>query len=211
MAGARRHDTADAHVGTKINLDAVLASPDALDPEAVARTLEPAESGLLRLLLLRPYLRDLVANAPRSRRLRDDPGARAVEGDRPPRIAVGFDRADLRRLARPDAGGMVAQTLFARPIRCRTTKRTLRQAVEQSLLSLRRKPHRRADRLRTQSSWPKPKPTPTPTQSADCNTKSSISRPSASSSTDERKQPPFLTNRRTARPAAAVTTTGGTD
>jgi hypothetical protein len=62
MAGARRRDSADAHVGAKINLDSVLASPDALDPAAVARTLEPAEAGLLRLLLLRPYLRDLVAN-----------------------------------------------------------------------------------------------------------------------------------------------------
>src|SRR5262249_1525708 len=52
FAGSRRRDSADSHVGAKINLDSVLASPDALDPAAVARTLEPAEAGLLRLMLL---------------------------------------------------------------------------------------------------------------------------------------------------------------
>src|SRR6188472_4464831 len=48
----------EAHVGSKINLEAVLSSPDALDPEAVARTLEPVESALLRVLLVRPYVRE---------------------------------------------------------------------------------------------------------------------------------------------------------
>jgi hypothetical protein len=39
----------------------VLSSPDALDPESVARTLEPVESALLRLLLVRPYMRETLA------------------------------------------------------------------------------------------------------------------------------------------------------
>ena len=49
-----------AHVGSKINLEAVLSSPDALDPEFVGRLLKRAEYSLLRLLLLRPYLRDEI-------------------------------------------------------------------------------------------------------------------------------------------------------
>lgn len=45
---------ASAAAGQKINLDAVLASPGAVDPQQVARTLEPVESTLLRLLLVHP-------------------------------------------------------------------------------------------------------------------------------------------------------------
>ena len=58
--GARRGEDGAAHVGARINLDAVLASPDALDPRAVDATLLPAETMLLRLLLTRPELQITV-------------------------------------------------------------------------------------------------------------------------------------------------------
>ncbi|MBA2489692.1 MAG: DNA primase [Chloroflexi bacterium] len=40
----------------RIDLDAVMSSPDALDPQAVERALEPIESTLLRLVLIHPEL-----------------------------------------------------------------------------------------------------------------------------------------------------------
>ena len=43
-----------AHVGSRINLEAVMAQPDALDPRAVERAVEPAEAALLRLLMRYP-------------------------------------------------------------------------------------------------------------------------------------------------------------
>ena len=42
--------------GSRINLEAVMAQPDALDPRAVDRALEPAEAALLQLLLAYPRL-----------------------------------------------------------------------------------------------------------------------------------------------------------
>lgn len=45
-----------AGAGRRIDLDAVMSSPDALDPQAVERALEPIESTLLRLLLVHPEL-----------------------------------------------------------------------------------------------------------------------------------------------------------
>src|SRR5213079_3173115 len=59
-SGGRQNE---AHVGAKINLEAVLSSPDALDPESVGKLVRPAESSLLRLVLLRPYLRTQLVTA----------------------------------------------------------------------------------------------------------------------------------------------------
>jgi DNA primase len=44
------------HAGTRISLDAVLASPGALDPRSVDRSLDPTDKAFLRLLLQRPAL-----------------------------------------------------------------------------------------------------------------------------------------------------------
>ena len=43
-----------SQVGSRINLEAVMTQPDALDPRAVERAIEPAEATLLRLLLRFP-------------------------------------------------------------------------------------------------------------------------------------------------------------
>ncbi|CAN5246120.1 DNA primase [soil metagenome] len=126
----------DAQVGGRINLEAVLSSPDALDPEAVARTLEPVESTLLRLVLARPELRSRLAD-------RVQPEAfvttiarelwRALQDDLA--SGAGFDRA--RFVDGLDATlGAVARTLYARTDPLPQTEAGLLQAVEQCLLRL---------------------------------------------------------------------------
>src|SRR5215213_688774 len=129
MAGNRRRDTADAHVGAKINLEAVLASPDALDPEAVARTIEPVEAGLLRLLLLRPYLRELVEGRLSESDFVTTP-ARELWKSLVLTHAIGFDRsAFVESLDATTAD--VVRTLFARNDPLPDDENDLRQAVEQ--------------------------------------------------------------------------------
>ena len=98
-----------AHAGAKINLEAVLASPGALDPQAVERALEPAESSAAaaaarpipalipaRAGRLTP---EMLSTTPARELLRALAGrARAVRPDRVP----GEPRADPRG-RRPDA------------------------------------------------------------------------------------------------------------
>ena len=127
---------AEAHVGSRINLEAVLASPEALDPEAVARTLEPFEAALLRLLLLRPYVREVVEG-------RLEPGlfvttpARELWRQIETAPAVGFDRSAFVESLDPTLAA-VARTLFASAEPLPEDEGALRQAVEQSLLALER-------------------------------------------------------------------------
>jgi DNA primase len=138
-----RQRQAEAHAGAKINLEAILASPDALDPEAVARTLEPIESGLLRLLLLRPYLRDQVAGRLGADDFVTTP-ARELWRRLEATPAAGFDRAAFAETLDPTLAA-VARTLFARTDPLPEDDQTLGQAVEQSLLSLER--NRMSERL----------------------------------------------------------------
>ncbi|CAN5702128.1 DNA primase [soil metagenome] len=133
LPGGRRAETG-AHAGAKINLEAVLSSPDALDPDAVARLLKPAELSLLRLLMLRPYLRDT-------------PGLESVEFVTTPAReiwraltgtpAAGFDRAAFADSLDPTLAGIV-RTLFASADPLPDDEIGLRQAVRQSLLALER-------------------------------------------------------------------------
>ncbi|MEO6349275.1 MAG: DNA primase [Candidatus Limnocylindrales bacterium] len=126
----------EAHVGAKINLDAVLASPDALDPEAVARTLEPIESALLRLLLIRPYMRDVIGDRLTSDLFVTTPARelwRRIEAT----PVAGFDRVAFVEALDPTLSA-VARTLFARTDPLPDNEESLKQAVEQSLLNLER-------------------------------------------------------------------------
>ncbi len=135
VPGQRRGE-GPGHAGAKINLEAVLASPDALDPEAVSRTIEPVEAALLRLLLLRPYLREQVSG-------------RLAEADFVTTLArelwrqidatesVGFDRSNFVDGLEPTLAA-VARTLFARTDPLPDDESALHQAVEQSLLTLER-------------------------------------------------------------------------
>jgi hypothetical protein len=125
----------NAHVGSKINLEAVLSSPDALDPQAVAHLVKPAEFSLLRLVLLRPYLRDQI----------DDPGAIEFVSTPAREIwtrlqevpAAGFDRAAFVESLDPTLAGVV-RTMYADPEPLPDDEVALHQALEQSLLTLRR-------------------------------------------------------------------------
>ena len=127
--------TAEAHVGSRINLEAVLSSPDALDPDSVGRLLKRAEFTLLRLLLLRPYLRDVLpddaqidfSSTPAReiwQRMRETPSA-------------GFDRAAFVDSLDPTLAGVV-RTMYADPEPIPDDQASLRQGLEQSLLTLER-------------------------------------------------------------------------
>jgi DNA primase len=126
---------AETHVGARINLEAVLSSPDALDPESVGRLLKRAEFTLLRLLLLRPYLRDGLSDDAQIdfsstpareiwQRMRQTPSA-------------GFDRAAFVDGLDPTLAGVV-RTMYADPEPIPEDEMSLRQGLEQSLLTLER-------------------------------------------------------------------------
>ena len=95
----------------KINLEAVLASPGALDPQAVERALEPVESSLLRLLLIHPGLIAGVRDRLTPEMLVDHPGARAA-GGRSLAAPVPFDRTAFLASLEPTTE-TVARTLYS--------------------------------------------------------------------------------------------------
>ena len=128
--------TEDGQAAGRINLEAVLASPEALDPEAVARTLEPVEAGLLRLLLLRPYLREQIGDRLTAEDFVTTP-ARELWRALGAQPTAGFDRSAFVDSLEPTLAA-VARTLFARNDPLPDDEGDLRQAVEQSLLSLER-------------------------------------------------------------------------
>ncbi len=138
-AGLARGARDEGHVGGRINLEAVLAQPDALDPRAVERAVEPAEAALLRLLLTWPSHVPAMAA-----RLVDDPFvttparelwrvlSEAVGPD-----AEGFDRGAFINGLEPTLAG-VARTLLARTDPLPSGPDQTQQAMDQSLLTLER-------------------------------------------------------------------------
>ena len=127
--------TAEAHVGSRINLEAVLSSPDALDPESVGRLLKRAEFTLLRLLLLRPYLRDVLP-ADAQIDFSSTP-AREIWLRMSETPSAGFDRAAFVDSLDPTLAGVV-RTMYADPEPIPDDQASLRQGLEQSLLTLER-------------------------------------------------------------------------
>jgi DNA primase len=125
----------NSHVGSKINLEAVLSSPDALDPQAVARLVKPAEFSLLRLVLLRPYLRDNIEE-PEAIEFASTP-AREIWTRLQAVPAAGFDRAAFAESLDPTLAGVV-RTMYADPEPLPDDEVALNQALEQSQLTLRR-------------------------------------------------------------------------
>lgn len=130
----------ESHVGARINLEAVMAQPDALDPRAVERAIEPAEATLLRLMLLYPgryhdtaarFQKDLFVTTP-ARELWKALGARLQE--------VGSDHLDRAAFIgelEPTVRA-VAQTLMARTDPLLDSDAQTQQAIDQSLLTLER-------------------------------------------------------------------------
>jgi DNA primase len=136
-----------AQVGSRINLEAVMAQPDALDPRAVERAIQPAEASLLRLVMLYPSLYASTAEAlgdetfvtTPARELWREIGAtlRSIGSD-------GFDRAAFIAGLDPTIAA-VAQTLMAGTGPLPGGEVAIQQAIDQSLLTLERA--RLAERL----------------------------------------------------------------
>jgi DNA primase len=124
--------TAD-HAGRRIDLDAVMSTPDALDPEAVARAIEPVESTLLRLVLMHPELRTAVRERLEPTDLITTPARelwRAL-------AATGSPFARDRFLESLDPTlQAVARTLYARSDPLPPNQAAIDRAVEQCLLRL---------------------------------------------------------------------------
>ena len=126
--------------GSRINLEAVMAQPGALDPRAVERAIEPAEATLLRLVMLFPS-----RYASTAERIIDDPfvttPARELWRELGATLtAVGtdhFDRGAFIAGLEPTIAA-VAQTLMARTSPLPDGEVATQQAIEQSLLTLER-------------------------------------------------------------------------
>jgi DNA primase len=127
--------------GRRIDLDALLATPGALDPEAVRRTLEPVESTLLRLILVRPERQDRIRTRLKPDDLITTPARelwrallehRGAAGERP------FDRSAFLDGLDPTLEA-IARTLYARTDPLPDTEEGLDGAVGDCMLLLRRR------------------------------------------------------------------------
>ncbi len=127
-------------VGARINLEAVMAQPGALDPRAVDRAIEPAEASLLRLLLRYPGRyqataegldRDSFVTTP-ARELWKALGETLTQEG-----SDHFDRAAFIGSLEPTVRA-VAQTLMARTEPLPDQEAQIGQAIDQSLLTLER-------------------------------------------------------------------------
>jgi DNA primase len=128
-----RQSGRDGYARQRISLDAVMASPGALDPTSVERTLKPVESALLRMLLVRPDLIGVVRDRLSEGALVTAPArelwrALASAGDP-------FDRSAFLAGLDPTLE-TIARTLFARTDPLSDTEEGIRHALDQSLLTL---------------------------------------------------------------------------
>jgi DNA primase len=137
-SGPGRAGRSGPEAGQRINLDAVLASPDALDPQAAARTLDPVELALLCLLLVHPdwqeNLRDRLAPGD----LLTTPARelwRAILADRAGDASGAFQRDRFLEALDPTLATL-ARTLYARTDPDPDSEVALEQAFDQCLLRL---------------------------------------------------------------------------
>jgi DNA primase len=140
----------DAHVGSRINLEAIMAQPDALDPRAVERAIQPAEATLLRLLLIYPGRfaatadrlteQPFVTTPARELWKALDAALRAAgrdPTDRDPSRGDPFDRAAFVAGLEPTLA-TVAKTLLARTDPLPADEAETQQTIDQTLLTLAR-------------------------------------------------------------------------
>ncbi|MGZ6329219.1 MAG: DNA primase [Candidatus Limnocylindrales bacterium] len=133
-----RSGRSGADAGQRINLDAVLASPDALDPQAVARTLDPVELTLLRLLLVHPDWQPNMRERLAPEALVTTPARelwRAILGDRAADPSDEFQRDRFLEALDPTLATL-ARTLYARSDPDPASEAALEQAFDQCLLRL---------------------------------------------------------------------------
>lgn len=131
-----------AQGGSRINLEAILATPGALDPQSVERALDRAESSLLRLLLLRPDLVERLRGRLTPGLLTTTPARelwKALESSVSVAEQEGLKLDRQAFLQGLDATlEAIARTLFARSDPVPSDELALMQAVDQSLLNLER-------------------------------------------------------------------------
>ena len=133
-----------SHAGARINLDSVMSAPDALDPQAVERALEPVESILLRLLLLQPGLVGRLSGRLTADMLVTTPARElwtAIESSAAASSAPGgtaFERRAFIDSLEPTMSA-IAQTLYARTDPLPERQEDLELELEQCLLSLERR------------------------------------------------------------------------
>jgi DNA primase len=131
---------ATAHVGARINLEALMTQPDALDPRAVERAIEPAEGTLLRLLLRHPRFVPGTAAAITSDPFVTTPARELWKALRATLTERGTDGFELKSFVdglEPTLRA-VAQTLIARTAPLPDDDAAIQQAIDQSLLTLER-------------------------------------------------------------------------
>ena len=129
-----------AHVGARINLEAILAQPDALDPRAVERAIEPAEASLLRLLLRYPGRYHATAQAFKSDPFVSTPARelwKALGAALTEQGSDHFERKVFIESLEPTVRA-VAQTLIANTSPLPDQDAQIQQAIDQSLLTLER-------------------------------------------------------------------------
>jgi DNA primase len=137
LAGGARQA---AQAGARINLEAVLAQPDALDPRAVERAIEPAEATLLRLVLHYPSRYQATAETMGAVPFVTTPARelwKALGETLTQQGSAHFDRAGFIGSLEPTLRA-VAQTLMARTDPLPDDDAQLQQAIDQSLLTLER-------------------------------------------------------------------------
>ena len=127
-----------AHAGAKINLEAVLASPGALDPKAVERALEPAESSLLHLVLVHPELIDGLRDRLTPAALTTTPARELWRALESTQTSPSFDRSAFLTGLDPTLEA-IARTLYARTDPIPADQAGLDQAIDQNLLTLERR------------------------------------------------------------------------
>ena len=143
-AAAGRGGTDGGQAGARINLDSVMSAPDALDPQAVERALEPVESILLRLLLLQPGLVGRLSGRLTADMLVTTPARElwtAIETSAAASSAPGgtaFERRAFIDSLEPTMSA-IAQTLYARTDPLPERQEDLELELEQCLLSLERR------------------------------------------------------------------------
>jgi DNA primase len=137
LPGGVRHAV---QAGARINLEAVMAQPDALDPRAVERAIEPAEATLLRLVLRYPSRYRATADAMDAVPFVTTPARelwKALAEALTEQGTARFDRSGFIGSLEPTLRA-VAQTLMARTDPLPEQDAQIQQAIDQTLLTLER-------------------------------------------------------------------------
>ncbi|MEX1296551.1 MAG: DNA primase [Candidatus Limnocylindrales bacterium] len=127
-----------AHAGARINLEAIMAQPDALDPRAVERAVDPAEAALLRLHMRYPSRYHATAGKIEGDPFETTPARELWKALGQRLTQHGSDRFELKTFIEDlePTTRTVAQTLMAQTTPLPDDEAAIEQAIDQSLLTL---------------------------------------------------------------------------